>query len=49
MSHKYQDLVVWQKAKTLATDVYRTTEVFVDKFTEVRRLLNGLINSLGRS
>ncbi|HSS96374.1 MAG TPA: four helix bundle protein [Terriglobales bacterium] len=27
MSHRYQDLIVWQKAKSLATDVYRTTEV----------------------
>jgi four helix bundle protein len=28
LSHKYQDLIVWQKAKVLATDVYRATEVF---------------------
>ena len=28
MSHKYQDLVVWQKAKAFATDVYKATELF---------------------
>lgn len=28
MSHKYCDLIVWQKAKTLAVDLYRVTEKF---------------------
>ena len=28
MSHKYEDLIVWQKAKAFASDVYRVTEVF---------------------
>ena len=28
MSHKYQDLIAWQKAKARATDVYRATEPF---------------------
>jgi four helix bundle protein len=26
MSHSYRDLIVWQKAKILAKDVYTTTE-----------------------
>ena len=26
LSHKYQDLIAWQKAKVLATDIYRVTE-----------------------
>jgi four helix bundle protein len=26
LSHKYQDLIVWQKAKALAVEVYRVTE-----------------------
>jgi four helix bundle protein len=28
MSHSYKDLIVWQKAKALATEVYRVTECF---------------------
>ena len=28
MSHSYSDLIVWQKAKALAVDVYRCTECF---------------------
>jgi four helix bundle protein len=28
MSHSYKDLIVWQKAKVLAGDIYRTTETF---------------------
>lgn len=28
MSHRYQDLVVWQKARKFAGEVYRTTELF---------------------
>jgi len=28
MSHSYKDLIVWQKAKLLAGEIYRTTEVF---------------------
>jgi len=28
MSHRYKDLIVWQKAKTLAGDVYRATDSF---------------------
>lgn len=28
MSYRYQDLVVWQKAKAFASDVYRATESF---------------------
>jgi four helix bundle protein len=28
LSHKYEDLIVWQKAKAFASDVYRVTEVF---------------------
>jgi four helix bundle protein len=31
MSHSYKDLIVWQKAKTLAGDIYRTTEIFPPK------------------
>ena len=30
-SHSYTDLIVWQKAKTLATAVYRITESFPHK------------------
>ena len=26
LSHKYRDLIVWQKAKALAVEVYRVTE-----------------------
>ena len=28
MSHKYKDLIVWQKAKQLATEIYRVTNGF---------------------
>jgi len=28
MGHSYKDLIVWQKAKSLAGDIYRTTETF---------------------
>jgi four helix bundle protein len=28
VSHRYKDLIAWQKAKTLATEVYRATERF---------------------
>ena len=28
MSHKYQDLIAWQKAKVFATEIYRVTEQF---------------------
>ena len=28
MSHKYKDLIVWQKAKSLATQIYKTTDSF---------------------
>ncbi len=28
MSHRYQDLIAWQKAKALAVEVYRSTEPF---------------------
>jgi four helix bundle protein len=28
MSHSYKDLIVWQKARMLAGEVYRTSEVF---------------------
>jgi four helix bundle protein len=28
VSHKYKDLIVWQKAKSFATEVYRVTEQF---------------------
>jgi four helix bundle protein len=28
VSHRYQDLIVWQKAKAFASEVYRATEPF---------------------
>lgn len=28
MSHKYKDLIVWQKARALAIEIYRATEPF---------------------
>ena len=28
MSHKYKDLIAWQKARAFATEVYRATEPF---------------------
>jgi len=28
LSHKYRDLIVWQKAKALTVDLYRATEQF---------------------
>jgi four helix bundle protein len=28
LSHRYQDLIVWQKARAFATDIYRATEPF---------------------
>jgi four helix bundle protein len=28
VSHRYQDLIAWQKAKRLATEIYRATESF---------------------
>lgn len=28
MSHKYRDLIVWQKARAMATSIYRATDSF---------------------
>ena len=28
MSHSYKDLIVWQKARMLAGEIYRTSELF---------------------
>ena len=28
MSHSYKDLIVWQKARMLAGEIYRTSEIF---------------------
>jgi four helix bundle protein len=28
MSHRYQDLIVWQKARRFVAEIYRVTEVF---------------------
>ena len=28
MGYKYEDLIVWQKAKTFASEIYRATEPF---------------------
>jgi four helix bundle protein len=28
MSHRYEDLIAWQKAKTFASEIYRATEPF---------------------
>jgi four helix bundle protein len=28
LSHKYQDLIAWQKAKALAAEIYRSTDLF---------------------
>ena len=28
MGHRYQELIVWQKAKAFASEVYRVTELF---------------------
>jgi len=28
LSHRYQDLIAWQKARALATEIYRATEAF---------------------
>jgi four helix bundle protein len=28
VSHKYQDLIAWQKARAFATEIYRATELF---------------------
>jgi four helix bundle protein len=28
LSHSYRDLIVWQKAKAMAVDVYRATDAF---------------------
>jgi four helix bundle protein len=28
LSHRYQDLIVWQKARAFATEIYRATEDF---------------------
>jgi hypothetical protein len=41
MSHSYTDLIVWQKAKTLATAVYRITEAFPNKNCMVSRRKRG--------
>ncbi len=43
MSHKYRDLIVWQKAKGLAVEVYRATESFP------RNELYGLTSQLRRA
>jgi len=28
LSHKYKDLIVWQKARAFVTEIYRATELF---------------------
>ena len=43
MSHRYQDLIAWQKAKRLATEVYRATETFP------KAELYGLVSQLRRA
>jgi len=43
MSHKFQDLIVWQKAKALATEIYRVTGQFP------RSELYGLTSQLRRA
>ncbi len=43
MSHKYRDLIVWQKAKALAVEVYGATEGFP------RNEIDGLTSQLRRA
>lgn len=43
MSHRYQDLIAWQKAKALAADIYRATDSFPKTETF------GLISQLRRA
>jgi four helix bundle protein len=43
VSHKYRDLIVWQKAKALAVEVYRATEGFP------RNEIYGLTSQLRRA
>jgi len=43
VSHRYQDLIAWQKAKRLATEVYRATETFP------KAELYGLVSQLRRA
>ncbi len=43
MGHRYQELIVWQKARTFAGDVYRVTESFP------RTEVYGLISQLRRA
>ena len=43
MGHSYKDLIVWQKAVAMVTDVYRTTQTFPREETY------GLTSQLRRS
>ena len=43
MSHSYKDLIVWQKSRALASEVYRVTQLFP------RSELYGLTSQLRRS
>lgn len=43
MSYRYQDLIVWRRAKALAIDIYRATESFP------KSEVYGLISQLRRS
>jgi four helix bundle protein len=43
LSHRYQDLIVWQKSKAFASEIYRATESFP------RTEIYGLTSQLRRS
>ena len=43
MADSFRDLLAWQKAMILVTDVYRATDSFPSR--EVGRIINGLITN----
>ena len=51
MSHRYKDLIVWQRARVLAEEVYRVSEVFPKKevyglTSQIRRAAVSVVSNI---
>ncbi len=51
MSHRYKDLIVWQRARVLADEVYRASEVFPKKevyglTSQIRRAAVSVVSNI---
>ena len=51
MSHRYKDLIVWQRARVLAEEVYRASEVFPKKevyglTSQIRRAAVSVVSNI---